>query len=391
MLRWESELEEARQELAPQWNEDRAARLYAGTLQRKRRSVVRTAATASIAALATVGALVIALQQPARVPSPPLSSVETGTRSGHTLRVADGSFARLIGERSELEVAHNSPARVELKLLSGQAHFEVVPNRMRSFVVEAQPYRVEVIGTSFDVERTADQVSVSVQRGKVRVYGPQGAQDVVAGQVQRFARSAEPIEPAQSEASPAPAPVAPAGAEAADAAEVEAAEPVARARARTSKRSAKQLPEWRSLSRSGEYEAAFESLRRGQSVDDDPVALMDAADAARLSGHPQSAVKYLERVVRDHARSPVAPLAAFTLGRVYLDKLGHPERASQAFELARRLSPEGSLAQDALAREVEALSKGGNAQQAYLRAQQYLERYPNGRRVRAVQLYGGME
>jgi transmembrane sensor len=151
------------------------------------------------------------------------------------------------------------------------------------------------------------------------------------------------------------------------------------------------LPRWRSLSQSGEYEAAFESLSRGESVEDDPAELMDAADAARLSGHPQSAVKYLERVVRDHERSPVAPLAAFTLGRVYLDKLGQPDGAAQAFELARKLAPTGSLAQDALAREVEALSKGGNAQKAYQRAQDYLERYPDGRRVRAVQLYGGME
>ena len=76
---------------------------------------------------------------------------------------------------------------------------------------------------------------------------------------------------------------------------------------------------------------------------------------------------------------------------MYLEKLGQPERAARAFETARTLAPAGSLAQDALAREVEALSKGGNVQKAYVRAQEYLERYPNGRRVRAVQLYGGMK
>jgi transmembrane sensor len=125
-------------------------------------------------------------------------------------------------------------------------------------------------------------------------------------------------------------------------------------------------------------------------VENDPAVLMDAADAARLSGHPGSAVRYLERVVRDHRRSPVAPLAAFTLGRVYLDQLGQPHRAAEAFQLSRDLAPSGSLAQDALAREVEAHSKGGDAHQAWIRAQEYLKRYPNGRRVRAVQLYGGL-
>ena len=49
------------------------------------------------------------------------------------------------------------------------------------------------------------------------------------------------------------------------------------------------------------------------------------------------------------------------------------------------------MAQDALAREVESLSKAGNARKAYQRAQEYIERYPGGRRLRAVQLYGGVE
>jgi transmembrane sensor len=152
------------------------------------------------------------------------------------------------------------------------------------------------------------------------------------------------------------------------------------------------MPSWRSLSQSGQYDAAFKSLSSvPQTVVNDPAALMDAADAARLSGHPNDAVKYLKRVLNEHAQSPVAPLAAFTLGRVYLDRLGQPDRAAETFELARKLAPTGSLAQDALAREVEALSKGGNAQKAYLRAQEYLKTYPEGRRARAVQLYGGLE
>jgi transmembrane sensor len=87
----------------------------------------------------------------------------------------------------------------------------------------------------------------------------------------------------------------------------------------------------------------------------------------------------------------VAPLAAFTLGRVYLDHLGQPHRAAESFGLARRLAPAGSLAQDALAREVESLSKGGDEREANVKAKEYLRDYPRGRRLRAVQLYGGIE
>jgi transmembrane sensor len=384
------ELEEAREGLAPLWDEERSARLYAGTLQRKRRRAVQRGAAVSVSALCAVVAFAVVFDREPIEPAVAAPSV------GHTLRLADGSSAQLVGTRSELEVTHNSAQRVALKLLSGRAHFDVVPNTQRSFVVEVDPYRVEVIGTIFDVEREAGQLSVQVTRGKVRVYGPSGARDVAAGQLERFVLGSAP-------SAPTPAAGAPSGEAGSDVPALEGeGEPVeadepsqpsqpTRARARHGRRNTSGMPSWRSLSQSGQYEAAFESLRRGEAVEDDAAALMDAADAARLSEHPANAVQYLERVVSRHAQSPVAPLAAFTLGRVYLDKLGQPERAAQAFETARLLAPAGSLAQDALAREVEALSKGGNAQKASIRAQEYLERYPNGRRVRAVQLYGSMK
>jgi len=56
----------------------------------------------------------------------------------------------------------------------------------------------------------------------------------------------------------------------------------------------------------------------------------------------------------------VSRWAAFTLGRVLLDELGRPSEAVDAFPLAR--SSGGPLAEDALAREVEALSRAGERQ-----------------------------
>jgi transmembrane sensor len=357
------ELARVQDDLAPAWNVERASRLYAATQQRGRRRAVRRTVTVAVLTMTAVAALALRV---GREPAAEIagSSVAPTTTSGHVLRLADGSRA------------HNSKERVGLRLVAGRAHFDVVRDATRSFVVEAGPYRVEVIGTSFDVDRSEREVQVAVSHGKVRVYGPSGAHDVSAGESKRFAIAARVFEPV-SETSTEPAEPA-----AAD-------EPAPSARPKAKRASAP--ARWRSLTQSGQYDAAFALVEGGGVVDDEPAALMDAADAARLSGHPQSAVKYLEQVVRDHRHSPVAPLAAFTLGRVYLDRLGQPDRAAEAFERARQLSPTGSLAQDALAREVEALSKGGNAERAYLRAQQYLRQYPKGRRVRAVQLYGGLE
>ena len=172
------ELERAREELAPDWDEARSARLYAGTLQRKRRRAVQRGAAASIGALCAVSALAVVFDRSAGTQDSENGHAHVEKpRSGHTLRMADGSSANLVGDHSELEVTHNSAQRVGLKLLSGRAHFDVIPNAQRSFAVEVGPYRVEVIGTVFDVERSANQVSVQVTRGKVRVYGPNGARE----------------------------------------------------------------------------------------------------------------------------------------------------------------------------------------------------------------------
>ena len=370
------ELEATREQLVADWDEERAARLFAGVGQLKRR---RTAARVGLATVtAAAGAVALLLMNPGAAPETQLTAearpgATHEATAGETvragqLRLADGSTASMVGEGSELELLKNTPSHIAMRLHQGQARFDVVPSTGRSFAVETGPYRVVVLGTVFEVTRGADEVVVYVERGKVRVYGPAGAYDVAAGERQAFL-----LEPAAVEA------------EEVEEAAVETKRVKRRARG---KRAAKS---WRSLSQSGDYDGAFKSLQAGGVVDNEPSALMDAADAARLSGHPRSAVKYLERVVRDHGKSPVAPLAAFTLGRVYLDRLGHPQKAAQAFARSRALAPSGAMAQDALAREVEALSKGGDAAGAYKRAQQYLRRYPKGRRVRAVQLYGGID
>ncbi len=117
---------------------------------------------------------------------------------------------------------------------------------------------------------------------------------------------------------------------------------------------------------------------------------MLAADVFRLSGHPADAVTPLQRVIDRHADDPRAPLAAFTLGRVLLDDLGRPAAAARAFARAGALDPDGALTEDALAREVEAWAKAGQAQRARTRAELYLERHPNGHRARAVRQYGGL-
>lgn len=57
----------------------------------------------------------------------------------------------------------------KVKLLSGQAFFEVVPSAARPFVVDASDVKVMVTGTSFSVGVSATGVAVEVETGTVNV------------------------------------------------------------------------------------------------------------------------------------------------------------------------------------------------------------------------------
>lgn len=156
-------------------------------------------------------------------------------------------------------------------------------------------------------------------------------------------------------------------------------------------------PAWKARASEGDFVAAYRlayepgagETPRHEALT--PGDLLLLADVARLSRHPSDAVPPLTRLLREHTRDPRAPLAAFTLGRVQLDELGRPREAAESFRRAEDLDPDGPLAQDALAREVEAWSRAGETGRARERASAYVHRYPSGRRLRSVRQYGALD
>lgn len=99
-------------------------------------------------------------------------------------RGTNGTYATTIGERlavtlddgsqvtldtqSELKVAFSKGER-DVRLLRGQALFEVAKDRARPFVVAVRNRRFVAVGTAFDVRLDADRISVTMVRGVVRV------------------------------------------------------------------------------------------------------------------------------------------------------------------------------------------------------------------------------
>jgi transmembrane sensor len=89
-----------------------------------------------------------------------------GERSNITL--SDGSSV-VLNTNSRIEVRY-TPEQRNLRLLAGQAWFQVAKNPQRPFIVEAGDRRVTALGTAFDVRLDSrDSVQVTLAEGKVAV------------------------------------------------------------------------------------------------------------------------------------------------------------------------------------------------------------------------------
>ena len=92
---------------------------------------------------------------------------DTAVGGQRTINLEDGSSIQL-NTNSQVEVRYSAKAR-DLRLIRGEAYFEVSPNRQRPFSVYAQEGVVRAVGTAFVVRLTGDRVEVTVTKGKVEL------------------------------------------------------------------------------------------------------------------------------------------------------------------------------------------------------------------------------
>ena len=347
------------EKIEPVWAPEREGAVRAAIARRatRRRAVVRTAvAVASTGMIAVGGFALVRWQSAAPVAAPSASSARAAANPPAAGGAGEIVAVTRLSSDTVLAPLPDRDGR-GFALRAGGARFAVPHDPAHPFVVAAGDVTIEDLGTTFTVRYlTADRLKIAVEEGRVRVHAGGSDTEVSAG-----ATLEVPVSPA-----------------------VEGP--------RTEQRPADvAASSWRPLAERGQYEEARRALRKAgpSAVRDDTADLLLAADAARLSGHPAEAVPYLERVLRGHARDPRAGLAAFTLGRVLLDELGRPSEAVEAFAFAR--SSGGPLAEDALAREVEAVSRAGDVTRSRELALLYQRLYPSGRRAKAVSRFGGLD
>jgi transmembrane sensor len=144
----------------PQLNRDLAL-----LQRRKRRRRLRAVGVAAMVMLVCVGGW-WGTNWRVRAPAPSAGPIVITVPERRIL--ADGTVVEYpLG--SELVVDFSSPRLRRVSLLRGEAHFEVVANATRPFVVSAAGVGIRAVGTAFSVQVGSSAVAVLVTEGRVAV------------------------------------------------------------------------------------------------------------------------------------------------------------------------------------------------------------------------------
>lgn len=157
----------------------RGAQARRGAQPRRRRAGIAVAAVAAACAfILAIPAISLRMQ----------ADHMTGAGRTEQVPLADGSTVQ-VGPDSAIAVDYSDGGRT-VRLLSGQAMFDVTHDEARPFRVQAGKVTTTVLGTSFDVRMLGDATSVTVARGHVRVedagVSPVTARDLLAGDMVRI-------------------------------------------------------------------------------------------------------------------------------------------------------------------------------------------------------------
>lgn len=99
----------------------------------------------------------------------PLDSPGDALNSPTTRLLSDGSLVR-INSGSVIDVQYSENAR-RIALRSGEAHFTVIKDPERPFIVSVDRVQVQAVGTAFNVQAKRDAIDVIVTEGTVQISG----------------------------------------------------------------------------------------------------------------------------------------------------------------------------------------------------------------------------
>lgn len=275
--------------------------------------------------------------------------LQTTLREGSTVRADAAS-------KGALEVANAAEVRVRLD--EGSMHFDVARNPARRFVVKAGRVEVRVIGTAFTVRRstTVAAVQVTVDRGVVEVW---------IGDVQRAVLNAGQTwnEPVETAVVVEPEPV-----------EFDVDEPAVEVEQPT-KRTAP--PKKKLIAKAAPVETPAPTTAT-PALPDDPSSLFRLALDARRAGRARDAADAFTNFLTKFPDDSRSGLVLFELGRLQMDQLHSSSEAVKSLERAIARAPQGSYAEDAMARLVQLHHDRKEATACREARDGYLKRFPAG-------------
>jgi transmembrane sensor len=157
----------------------------------RRRFRLRQLSLVLLGAVAAIALLAPASWRDAAPPLPAPANPEHLLTLVEKRELVDGSVVKL-NRGAKMEVHFRSSER-RVRLVQGEAHFDVAPDPSRPFVIEARGVRVRAVGTAFNVRLQPDSVEVLVTQGKVAVNGPANPTAATVGSTPR-AELSGPVE-----------------------------------------------------------------------------------------------------------------------------------------------------------------------------------------------------
>lgn len=351
-----------------------------------------------------------------------------------TLRFDDGSTIAL-SPASDARVAEVRADGADVVLSRGAMAADITHTGHASWTMEAGPFSVHVVGTAFDLGWDPDtaHLELAMREGEVRVEGPLlGTRSLRSdeslavwlreGRVEERRQTGhtvapaappppttepdQPIEPPTPPAELATAPrpddetaetfappgttppgTTPPGSPEADAREVPAprddmpVDPTGAERPPGAAAQSSPAIEIDRYTHVANHRAAVAVAQ--EHGWDHTLRLLDAetlarlANSARLTGDiPLAWSAY--QALRERFPGPHGTRAAFSLGRLAMDRRHDPESAADHFATYLREAPTGTFARDAAGRLIEARREAGQLGAAREAARRYLERYPSG-------------
>lgn len=343
-----------------------------------RRSSLRWSVAAAAALLAVgfgAGALVGRGLAPEAVATAPLiqalpendrvaTEIYAAGQEARTFTLPGGARLRL-APGSTLELDRVGDKVRAMRLIQGEADARAA----EALAISAGEATVETSpGSAVRLTRSSDELEVGVIDGVASVESPAGSQRLGRGEhASRIpVRASAAILPTSSATVAAIPRRSPLG-----------TGPTIEAPARVLGEGA----DWLGRYNVGDYGAARELLARGPGGV--TAAIATAHDGFELtalaeitwSSDQSAAIAALTRVTTDFQGGQYAQLAAYKLGKYY-EQSGRPDLASHYAALARTLSPNGNLDEDALCIQIRAARE---IPEAIRMASDYLLKYPDGR------------